>query len=435
MNHRETIQHHIQQFLTDHRINLGELSTATGINRGSLSAAINGNPPKMLSVHMLDAITNYMGLPEGYYYPLYIEESFQEGGHWRRIKALLIRCAEIGRLDYIEQILRYVADDLKQISLIFETAEELYQHEQKEAAVLLYECVIECERSNQSERLAISYYRLFQMHRSNPGKNVEAAMQFLPHRNKLPDHLLLDGLILLCHFFGAREDMESFIKYVDELLELTHRIYESKSWQQEGFATDRHFVYYYGQAYLLKSHYYEFKEDYDEFRLYTQGYEDLSWFEDLDATGEKEVENFKFIAKANFLSLEVRLGNRGFIPEYVELLKDNEDEILDGLITLVTSANAHHYLIDEYLAEFDQYLEPSTEHSFQIGTYKEEFKVLRYYTLNREYAHYCFRKKEYRKGLDCLMQCFHSALRLDNKEGIQESMKLLEKYRQEAMDQ
>ncbi|WP_052714319.1 helix-turn-helix domain-containing protein [Paenibacillus dauci] len=433
MNYRETIQHHIQQFLADRQINLGELSTATGINRGSLSAAINGNPPKMLSVPMLDAITHYMELPEGHYYPLYIEESFQEGGHWRRIKMLLIRCAEIGRLEDIRLILEHAADDLKQIPLIFETAEELYQNEQKEAAALLYGYVVESERSNQSERLAISYYRLFQMHSSNPRKNVEAAMQFIPHRHKLPDHILLDGLILLCHFFGAREDMDSFIKYVDELFEMVHRIAANKSWQQESFVTNRHFVYYYGQAYLLKSHYYEYQTMYDEFRTYTHGYADLSWFGRLSEAGEREVEQFKFIAKANSLSVEIRLGNQSVIPEYVELLQNNEDEILDGLITLIISANTHEYHIDEYLREFDEYLEPAADYLFQVGTYKEEFKVLRYYTLNREYAHYCFRKKEYNKGLDCLMQCFQSAVHLDNKDGIQESMKLLEQYRSEAL--
>jgi len=435
VNYRETIQHHIQQFLADRQINLGELSTATGINRGSLSAAINGNPPKMLSVTMLDAITHYMELPEGHYYPLYIEESFQEGGHWRRIKMLLIRCAEIGRLDDIRLILEHAADDLKQIPLIFETAEELYQNEQKEAAALLYECVIECERSNQSERLAISYYRLFQMYSSNLEKNVQAAMQFLPHRHKIADNLALDALLLLCHFFSIRKEMESLLKYADELIVLSHRIYETKAWLEPGFYTTRPFVYYYGQSYLAKSIYYKHIGDYDQFRLYTNGYRDLSWFPSLNKNDKHEIDKLTFYAKANLLSFEINIDNRKIIPEYVEFLLENEDEVLSGLTNLISASNRYDYYIEEFLVHFQKYLQASTAPVFESTRYKQEFTTLKYYEFNKEYAYYCFRKKEYKIGLERLMQCFHSALRLDNKEGIQESMKLLEKYRQEAMDQ
>lgn len=374
-----------------------------------------------------------MGLPEGHYYPLYIEESFQEGGHWRRIKMLLIRCAEIGRLDDIRLILEHAADDLKQIPLIFETAEELYQNEQKEAAALLYGYVVESERSNQSERLAISYYRLFQMHSSNPRKNVEAAMQFIPHRHKLPDHILLDGLLHLYHFFRARNDMDTTFKYMNELLDLTHRVYEEKAWLQEDFITDRHFVYYYGQAYLLKSCYYEVKEEWDLFRLYIQKYLDLSWFPKLDENGKREVDILSFYAKANLLALEILLDHREFIPDYINLLKNHENEILSGLVNLVMASNKNDYYIDDIVKDFRDYLESDSISIYKMENYKIEFVLLKYYDLNREYALYCFRKKDYKKGLDRLMQCFKSAVQLDNKEAIQESMKLLEQYRSEAL--
>lgn len=425
----KTIQHELKQFLIEESMNITELSIATDINRGILSGVINGNPPKVLSIKMLDTLTEYMKLPEGYYYHIYIEDCFREGAHGRRLRPFLLRCAAIGRTDCVEDIVNRLADDLKQIGFIFDVGEEMYQLVYYEAAAVMYKCVVQTEKSNQSERLGISYYRLFQMNRSDNKLGVKSAMQFIPYRHRIPEHLALNGLLMLTHFFAVREELEEVEKYADELYSLSHAIYENKSWKVESFITERPFVYYYGQSYLLKATYYELTENYEESRKWITGYSDLSWLDDLDDDGKKEVKKFSFFAKANLLSIDVKTGNKDVLSEYVKLLRENESEIIKGITALLESANKYKYYIDNTLSSFSDYLEDKTTHVGMTGHYKKEFQILDYSNLNQKYAIYCFRKKEYSRGIAKLLDSMQDAVQIQSKESISKSMGLFEVFR------
>lgn len=431
----KTIQDEIKQFLNLQDMNISELSSATDINRGILSGVINGNPPKVLSIKMLDTLTEYMELPEGYYYRIYIEDCFREGAHGRRLRPFLLRCAAIGRTDCVEEMLNRLADDLKQIGFIFDVGEEMYQLAYYESATMMYKCVVQSEKSNQSERLGISYYRLFQINRSDPKIGVKSAMQFIPYRHRIPEHLALNGLLMLTHYFFVREELEDVEKYADELRELSQAVYTSKTWRNENFKPERPLVYYYGQSYLFKASFYEHTKKFEESKKWIAGYADLSWMEGLDDKGKQEIKNLSFFAKANLLSIEIKMGNRNFVPKYVELLKADKSEIIIGLMTLLESANKYNYYIDDVLIVFNSYIENKIDYINENKRYKKEFHLFNYSTINQKYAIYFFRKKDYIQGISKLLESMEDAVKIDNKDSVNKAMSLFNVFQSYATHQ
>lgn len=71
---RETIRGRLEEFLRGNNFTLNQFSELTQINCGTLSGIINGHRP--IVMRQLDRITAGMGLPEGYFYELYIDECF-----------------------------------------------------------------------------------------------------------------------------------------------------------------------------------------------------------------------------------------------------------------------------------------------------------------------------------------------------------------------
>lgn len=92
------------------------------VNSGTLSNILNGNRP--ISMQQLDRITSGMGLEEGYFYELYIDECiFHATPDWRRLGPFLHRCAELGKLDCLDKAVRMTMDNISYSPLLFETAE------------------------------------------------------------------------------------------------------------------------------------------------------------------------------------------------------------------------------------------------------------------------------------------------------------------------
>ncbi|WP_246061571.1 helix-turn-helix domain-containing protein [Paenibacillus oralis] len=79
-----TIRDQLEGFLKRKNMTLNQFSELTQINSGTLSGIINGHRP--IAMQQLDRITVGMGLPEGYFYELYIDECFfQASPDWRRL--------------------------------------------------------------------------------------------------------------------------------------------------------------------------------------------------------------------------------------------------------------------------------------------------------------------------------------------------------------
>lgn len=194
MNSLLTLRTYFEDYIKDNNISLNYFSELANMNVGTLSNLIHGKRP--IAVQQLDQITIAMGLEEGHFYERYVTECFeQETPDWRRLGPLLRRCAELNKLNCVEEILKHMLDNLGYISLLFEMAEQFFSKGKNEAAILLYEYISESERAQHSERLALCQYRLFTLKLSDDQENnLIVATCFEPYVERLDEAYQLDAI-------------------------------------------------------------------------------------------------------------------------------------------------------------------------------------------------------------------------------------------------
>lgn len=378
-----------------------------------------------------------LGHAEGWMYEYYVDECFiNEKADWRRIKAFLLRCTEIGRYDCIQEVLDRLMEDLNNTISIFGLAEELYAEGKVQESLPFYECVIENEKHQHSERLAISHYRVF---RASIGENIEksfrAAIRFEPYRNRLPENIMLDALLQLSNVYYTLQDWKIMEYCADELQLLSKAIYESSkdniNIKSVIGDTERHLVVYYGQGYLIKSVALEFQQRYEEAKNYIKCYEDLSWFENLNDLGMSEVNKFKMFAIANKHTLNLLMGNFGHLKEYVSFVKDKPDEILPCLITLTEAANKYNFDINEIINGFPEYVNQET---LKIDD-TESLNISRYLVLYYQLSIYYFRNNQYKVGINYILKSFKISIHIYNKNRIIDCISLFERFKSYASEE
>ncbi|MEK5506581.1 DNA-binding protein [Paenibacillus sp. FSL P4-0113] len=437
MENATTIRSEIEKELKLGGYTFNSFGQATGLNRGIFSAMLNGNPPKPISVRQMDLITKAFNYPEGWLYDLYVDECFYDGRpHWKRVKPFLIRCVEVGNLRCVEKVLSRLMEDLNHIPTIFALAEELYEEGKLQEAIPFYECVIENEKYQHSERLAISHYRIFSISVSESmERNLEAALRFVPFRNRVPLEYHLDGLLKLLNLYHNLHQWKEAERYADELRALTTIVCKSRETNKKSFTlkTERHLVVYYGQGYLMKGIALEKQERYEEAMKYISGYADLSWFEDLGGIGQKEVQKFTLWANANQLSLKILMGDTSSLPMYIQFLKNNPPEILLGLLTIVESANKHGFLIEHILQQFSHELASfNNELSMEASYYKQSFSYDTYADLCYQLAIYMFNNHSHEKGIYYVLKSLKKCLEISSKEKFMICTALFERFRNKA---
>ncbi len=183
------IRTEIEKYLKQNGITLTEFSHIIDLNVGTFSSIVTGN--RSVSVNHLDRITAGMELPPDYFYERYIEECIIESSslNWRKISPFLYRCAELGRLDFIQRVMSPLLDTSMYLPLLFEMAEDLFQKGiYQDAAACLYENVAESEKKQHSERLAICQYRLFSLGiGKDQAQNLQTAARFEPFVDRLDE--------------------------------------------------------------------------------------------------------------------------------------------------------------------------------------------------------------------------------------------------------
>lgn len=430
-----TIRSEIEKNLTRSGHNLASFAKVSGLNRGSLSAILHGNPPKPISLGQMDAVTRAFGFPEGWLYPLYIDECFHENKvSRRRAEPFLIRCAEIGKQPCIDELLNRILEYPKQLDLIFSVAEKLFNSGKVSESVYFYKIVAENESDSYSERLAVSQYRIFKSLQSvvDMEEQFRAVITFEPFRGRLPEDMQLDGLLKLANVCFALHRWADVEKYADELRPLANGLYREEirnmdARRRESLHTERPLVVYYGHGYLLKAAALIKQGKYEDAKVYTAGYADLSWFEGLDEEGRKAVEDFKLFSKANSFTLEMLSGNIEILPAYIAFLADHPGEILPGLITIMESANQYGFSADTALTRFSREM-------LRFGQFQDPINVDRLFRLNYQISVYLINSEEYARGIDHIIECLYLAVRLNNEKGFINCVTLFEINRESASD-
>lgn len=435
IKNKDSIQQRIQGYLDQEKINMYQFSQRTGINRGILSRVMNQYPPKLLSLHQYDQITKVFHLPEGTLYSLYREECFRKQGNWRRLRPFLMRCAQLKRFDDIVQLMKDLSEHLHHIPEIFLTAEQMIQEGYDQAALFLYECVIESEKDHLSERLAISHYRILKIQQYNKQNIEKIAIRFVSYRTRLPEAYALDGLLLLIKIYFAQSKWNETMNYIEELFELTQAMYNNPYSDETNLL--RPLVYYYGMSFLWKNAVYDSQNLFEEAQGCISHYQDLSWFEGLNQEGQKVVIDFQNFAYANSLSLHIKLGNSTSIAEYIKYLKQNPNEIIEGLNTLLESSNQYSWDIQEWVYEFKSEIEQFQHISINMKSLNDEKSGLiqdihRYRSYSiffYKFGIYCMRHQNIREGISYILQSLELCLVLDDKEGILSGLSCIEPHR------
>lgn len=420
----EKIRSDILKEMRRQGFNFSSFAQKAGMNRGILSTVFNGSPPKPISIRLLDRMGEALGYPEGWLYEEYVQECFHEGkAHWRRIRAFLLRCIELNRLEIVEKVLFQVLEEPRRLQDVFLLGEELFAEGKRKESIPFYRCVVENEIKQHSERMAISQYKWFRARLGQDlEKNREAVQQFAPFRNRLPEHYLLDGLLQLANNYFLMQKWEDVQHIADELRAITliclhqqNERFRRRMRAKEHFATERHFVVYYGQSYLLKGCALEKQGYYEQALTYISGYEDLSWFDSLDETGWREVEKFKMFADANRYNLHVLMGHFEVLPDYIAFLDKHPSELLPGLLTILEAANQYHYDIDHVLLRYREtihlFMIDSLDHSFYTYT----FTLDRHAYFFHKLALYSLNHARTEEGIDYLLQALNSSINANNK--------------------
>jgi transcriptional regulator with XRE-family HTH domain len=412
-----TLRTEIEKNLSRSGHNLASFAKVSGLNRGSLSAILHGNPPKPISLRQLDAMSRAFGFPEGWLYPLYVDECFSEDKiSRRRVEPFLVRCAEIGKQHCIEEVLSRIMEYPRPLDIIYTVAERLFISGKVQESIVFYKLVVENEPDSYSERMAISQYRIFKSLQSTPDVDMEqklrAVISFEPYRGLLPEDMQLDGLLKLGKVSFALHRWKDVEKFADELRALANGIYReelrrSKGKRVEAFQSERPLVVYYGHGYLMKASALTKQGEYEQAKKYTAGYADLGWFEMLDDEGRGAVEDFRLFATANGFTLEMLTGNTSVLPSYIAFLADHPGEILPGMVIILESANRYGFSADVVLSRFSREM-------LRFEQFQDPINVDRLYRLYYQIAMYHITRQQYPKGIDYILHCLRLTIRLNS---------------------
>lgn len=399
------IRSEIECYMMEQGMNITTLSRLSGLNVGTVSSVLNGH--KLIAVDQLDRITSVMGLPQGHYYSRYIQESMVDTPpNWRRIRPLLYRCVELNLLDCIRQIVNLLLDNLMYSALLFETAEDMYQMQQGEAASILYEGVAQSELRQHSERLAVCQYRLFTLKLSeDQARNLEAAIQFEPYVERLDEIEQLDALRDLANIYRSLrrwdkvQDLVLMLRTKASILyDLSHNP-ELKRREQPKRAS-RPIFYYIAFSNLLMCNVVLEKEDFEGALRYIRLYEDLSWVRETDKETLYWKNQFKEWAEVNIHVCKLLSGDVSVIPSYLNYLQSKKQELLSGINNILEAANKYGFDLEMYIDKINLAISHLTSQSQDndLGVYTKQYFNDRMSLLFYELAMYYIGRRDFLKA-------------------------------------
>lgn len=423
-----TIRMYLQQYLISNHISLNQFAEIAHINAGTLSNIINNKRP--IAVQQLDQITTAMGFEEGHFYEIYVKECFeQETPDWRRLGPLLRRCTEVNKLNYVEEILKQMLDNLSYIPLLFEMAEQFFLEGKKEAAILLYECISESERAQHSERLALCQYRLFTLRLSDDQENnLIVATYFEPYIERLDEAFQLDAINELLNINVSLRRWARVEKNARNLLDKASKQYNFFGRNNKQRSTHKPLIFYILYSYLAYGHVYFNLQQYDRALDYVKKYADASWVKEPDQEEKVVIEQFSEWSEANYFMYGLAAGHVELLPAYVDYIAVREKEIFTGLYNIVSAANRYDIDVDKILERFAYYIKLQIQES-KIGKISTHVTLDHYTDFTRELAVYYLKRRKADKGMNYLLDSLASAIKINNDNAMVKGMGSYEKLR------
>ncbi|WP_418027044.1 tetratricopeptide repeat protein [Paenibacillus sp. JJ1722] len=440
MKHTPTIRAELDRYLQQEGLSLTQFGHMADMNRGIVSSIVSGNKP--MSVNQLDLITKAMGLPEGHFYDLFIENYIIDTApNMRRIEPFLFRCAELEKLDTIRRVVGAIMDNLLYSPKLFEIAENLFTQGQHAAALVLYENVAEVEKYQHSERLAICQYRIFTIKTGDDqSRNIRAAAVFEAFVERLDEIDQLDALKDLANVYRSLRKWDK----VDEMarkMRAKAEIQYTLKHQQKNRECDEHkkltrplFVYI-SYADLLCASVYEAQGDYDKALQYTYAYANLDWVKETDEDTQHWIGLFKHWAKANVIVNKLLSGDTKVLQDYVEYIDTAEDTTQEDrviqLLNIMIAANRYDIDVSDIIKRFETDIVSLSQHS-SSDMYTQQVVPEYFAWCGYELAHYYLHRSFYDDGFKHLMYSMVSYHTLNNETYFINCMGLFLHFREHA---
>ncbi|MGP0577381.1 helix-turn-helix domain-containing protein [Paenibacillus peoriae] len=363
MKHTPTIRAELDRYLQQEGLSITEFGHIAGMNRGAVSAIVSGN--KSMSVNQLDLITEAMGLPEGYFYDLFIENYIiDHPPNMRRIEPFLYRCGELDKLDAIRRVVGAIMDNLLYSPKLFEIAETLFAQGRHEAALLLYEGVAEAEKYQHSERLAICQYRIFTIQiGDDQSRNIGTAAVFEAFVERLDELDQLDALKDLANVYRSLrkwDKVEEMARKMRDKAEIQYTLKHQQNGREHTESTNklsRPLFVYIAYADLLCANACEELGDYKQALHYTYAYADLDWVRETDEDTQHWIGLFKHWSQANILAYRLLCGDVSVLHEYLNYIDESSDTIQEDRITqllnIMIAANRYKLDLNDILKRFE----------------------------------------------------------------------------------
>ncbi|GIO38317.1 hypothetical protein J41TS12_31780 [Paenibacillus antibioticophila] len=419
---RRSIRDILEQYMQEEQLSISKFSQLSAINTGTLSRILKGLSP--VSLRQLQRITNGMGLPEDSFFKEYIDECFTSSSNLRRIRPFILRCAELERLECIEEVVGRLLEDRQYSAALFEIAEQLFKQERLKAAALIYRQVAESERYQHSERLALCRYRLFNLQLGEDiEENLIAATQFEPYMNRLPEMKQLEALKQLMHIFGMVHKWFKVEALAVELQQLASSLYhlqgESRRLEESLDQAAQPLYYYILYAYLARATVHEHYGDYNKALEFVSLYADSeSWIREKDEIAERTISQFKEWANINSLLYRLMSGELEVIEEYISHVAAHEDEIFIAMCHIIQVANMHRVNIDDILEKFSLYI-PYKAEDIIAGAYQQDIIKEAHARFYKDLAVYFFNQKQnFTKALEYLLASLELSIKINSEKNI-----------------
>ncbi|URJ36628.1 helix-turn-helix transcriptional regulator [Paenibacillus polymyxa] len=441
MKHTPTIRAELDRYLQQKGWSLSQFGQITGMNRGIISSIITGN--KSMSVNQLDLLTEGMGLPEGHFYDLFIENYIIDTPpNMRRIEPFLFRCAELDKLDTIRRVVGIIMDNLLYSPKLFEIAEELLEQGRHAAALLLYEGVAEAEKYQHSERLAVCQYRIFTIQiGDDQSQNLKAAILFEPYVERLDEINQLDALKDLANVYRSLrkwDKVEEVAKLMRAKAEIQYNLKHEHKSRENTECTDklsRPLFVYISYADLLCAGVYEAQGDYHQALQYTYAYANLDWVKETDKDTQHWIGLFKHWSKANIIVNKLLSGEIKVLQDYIEYIDAAEDTTQEDkviqLLNIMIAANRYDIDVSNIIKRFEADVLLLSQHS-PSDMYTQQVVPDYFAWCGYELAHYYLHRSSYDDGFKYLMYSMVSYHTLNNETYFINCMGLFLHFREHA---
>ncbi|ETT45149.1 hypothetical protein C162_21468 [Paenibacillus sp. FSL R7-269] len=415
-------------------MSIHQFSGQSGINSGTLSRILSGQQP--IAMNHLERITKAMDLPEDHFYSLYVDECFYfSSPNWRRLRPFLVRSAELGRLDCVEQVVQNLLENLVYAPMLFEVAEGLFREGLWQAAELLYKNVSVSEKYQNSERLALCQYRLFRIAiGDDQTKNLQAAHLFECYLDRLDEADQLDGLKHLGHVYGSMNrwhKMDEIAEKMQQLATIRYNLQrQSDRRESNEKKTEKPLYFYILYAQLIRSAVCKELGDYNSALDWVSLYMDGSWIQEDNEEVKRTMAQFQEWGTANRLLYQVLGGQHESLPEYVEYISHRPDEIFIALYNIILSANRYDWNVDYILERFASYI-PYRKYSTEFGEYNRQIMLDQHTKFLAELAAYYLHDNR-KEGIKFILQSLESSARINNESNVIKCVDLFGQHRNQA---